>query len=29
MARYLAILGTFARACLVRDLTFRMNFILE
>lgn len=29
MGRYLAILGTFARACLVRDLTFRMNFILE
>lgn len=29
MARYLAILGTFARACLIRDLTFRANFILE
>ena len=29
MARYLSILGTFARACLVRDLTFRANFILE
>ena len=29
MTRYLAIFGTFARACLVRDLTFRANFILE
>ncbi len=29
MTRYLAILGTFARACLVRDMTFRANFILE
>jgi ABC-2 type transport system permease protein len=29
MPRYLAIFGTFARACLVRDLTFRANFILE
>jgi len=27
--RYLAIFGTFARACLVRDMTFRANFILE
>jgi ABC-2 type transport system permease protein len=29
MIRYLTILGTFARACLVRDLTFRANFVLE
>ena len=29
MNRYLAIFGTFARACLVRDMTFRANFILE
>ena len=29
MARYLAIFATFARACLIRDLTFRANFILE
>jgi len=29
MARYLSIFLTFARACLVRDLTFRANFILE
>ncbi|MCS5616833.1 MAG: ABC-2 family transporter protein, partial [Pirellulales bacterium] len=29
MARYLAIFGTFARACLVRDMTFRANFLLE
>jgi ABC-2 type transport system permease protein len=29
MTRYLAILGTFARACLVRDMTFRANFLLE
>jgi ABC-2 type transport system permease protein len=29
VARYLSILGTFARACLIRDLTFRANFILE
>lgn len=29
MARYLTILGTFARACLVRDMTFRANFLLE
>jgi ABC-2 type transport system permease protein len=29
MPRYLAIFGTFARACLVRDLTFRANFLLE
>ncbi len=29
MVRYLAILGTFARACLVRDMTFRANFLLE
>jgi ABC-2 type transport system permease protein len=29
MTRYLAIFGTFARACLVRDMTFRANFILE
>jgi ABC-2 type transport system permease protein len=29
MHRYLSILGTFARACLVRDMTFRANFLLE
>ena len=29
MSRYLAIFLTFARACLVRDMTFRANFILE
>ncbi len=29
MGRYLSILGTFARACLVRDMTFRANFLLE
>ncbi len=29
MTRYLSILGTFARACLVRDMTFRANFVLE
>ena len=29
MTRYLAIFGTFARACLVRDMTFRANFVLE
>ena len=29
MTRYLAIFLTFARACLVRDMTFRANFILE
>ena len=29
MNRYLAILLTFARACLVRDMTFRANFLLE
>ncbi len=29
MARYLLIFATFARACLVRDMTFRANFILE
>ena len=29
MARYLSIFLTFARACLVRDMTFRANFILE
>jgi ABC-2 type transport system permease protein len=29
MARYLSIFGTFARACLVRDMTFRANFLLE
>jgi len=29
MARYLAIIGTFARVCLVRDMTFRANFVLE
>ena len=29
MARYFAIFLMFARACLVRDMTFRANFILE
>lgn len=29
MGRYLAIFATFARACLVRDMTYRANFILE
>jgi ABC-2 type transport system permease protein len=29
MSRYLAIFATFARACLVRDMTFRANFLLE
>jgi len=29
MGRYLSILATFARACLVRDMTFRANFLLE
>ena len=29
MSRYFAIFLTFARACLVRDMTFRANFILE
>jgi len=29
MTRYLTILGTFARVCLVRDMTFRANFLLE
>lgn len=29
MTRYLSILGTFVRACLVRDMTFRANFLLE
>jgi len=29
VSRYLAILGTFARACLIRDMTFRANFLLE
>jgi ABC-2 type transport system permease protein len=29
MTRYLSVLGTFARACLVRDMTFRANFLLE
>ena len=29
MNRYLSIFGTFARACLVRDMTFRANFLLE
>jgi ABC-2 type transport system permease protein len=29
MTRYLKIFGTFVRASLVRDMTFRMNFILE
>jgi ABC-2 type transport system permease protein len=29
VGRYLAIFLTFARACLVRDMTFRANFILE
>ena len=27
--RYLSIFATFARACLVRDMTFRANFLLE
>jgi ABC-2 type transport system permease protein len=29
VGRYLSIFGTFARACLVRDMTFRANFLLE
>ena len=29
MGRYLSIFLTFARACLVRDMTFRANFLLE
>ncbi|NDC63420.1 MAG: ABC transporter permease [Planctomycetia bacterium] len=29
MRRHLSILATFARACLVRDMTFRANFLLE
>ena len=29
MTRYISILLTFARACLVRDMTFRANFVLE
>jgi ABC-2 type transport system permease protein len=29
VARYLSIFLTFARACLVRDMTFRANFLLE
>jgi ABC-2 type transport system permease protein len=29
MPRYLAVLGTFARNSLVRDMTFRTNFIIE
>ena len=29
MVRSLRILATFARACLVRDMTFRANFVLE
>jgi ABC-2 type transport system permease protein len=29
MGRYISIFGTFARACLVRDMTFRANFLLE
>jgi ABC-2 type transport system permease protein len=29
MTRYAAIFATFARACLVRDMTFRANFLLE
>ena len=29
MNRYATIFATFARACLVRDMTFRTNFILE
>jgi ABC-2 type transport system permease protein len=29
MHRYLSIFLTFARACLVRDMTFRANFLLE
>jgi ABC-2 type transport system permease protein len=29
MGRYVSVFLTFARACLVRDMTFRANFILE
>jgi ABC-2 type transport system permease protein len=29
VGRYLSIFRTFARACLVRDMTFRANFLLE
>ena len=29
MKRYASIFATFARACLVRDMTFRVNFLLE
>ena len=29
MRRYIRIFSTFARACLVRDMTFRANFLLE
>lgn len=29
MTRYLAVLGTFARNSLVRDMTFRTNFVIE
>ena len=29
MGRYFKIFSTFARACLVRDMTFRANFLLE
>ncbi|MFN9368027.1 MAG: ABC transporter permease [Planctomycetia bacterium] len=29
MRRYIAIFATFARACLVRDMTYRANFLLE
>ncbi len=29
MIRYLSVFATFARACLVRDMTFRANFLLE
>ena len=29
MRRYIKIFSTFARACLVRDMTFRANFLLE
>ena len=29
MTRHLRIFLTFARACLVRDMTFRANFLLE
>ncbi len=29
MGRYVTIFATFARACLVRDMTFRANFVLE